>query len=87
MPDAPRYHVSSAIVSTKPGSQHAVLARLRGLQGIDVHAADGTRIIITIEGNSTGELGDRLTSIAVMEGVVAASMVFEHSEKEEEIRP
>lgn len=87
MPDTPRYHVSSAIVSTRPGSQGTILERLRRLQGIDVHAADGTRIIITIEGHSTGELGDRLTSIAVMDGVIAANMVFEHSEQEEEIRP
>ena len=86
MPDTTTYHVSSAVVSVKPDSKDAVLAALPALPGVDVHAADQSRIIITIEGHSTGELGDRLTSIAVMDGVIAANMVFEHSEKEE-LRP
>ena len=86
MPDKRFYHVSSAVVSVAPESRQAVLAALPSVQGVEVHAAEDTRIIITIEGHSTGELGDRLNAISVMDGVVAANMVFELSEKEE-VRP
>ena len=42
---------------------------------------------VTIEGYSTGELGDRLTEIGLMDGVLAANMVFEHAEEEEHTSP
>jgi periplasmic nitrate reductase NapD len=83
--DAPprRWHISSAVVAVKPGCESTVKAALSGLSGVEVHAADRSRIVVTIEGYSTGELGDRLTGISLMDGVIAANMVFEHSEQED----
>lgn len=80
---ARRYHISSAVVAVVPGREADILAALPGLTGVEVHASQAGRIVITIEGFSTGELGDRLTSISAMPGVIAANMVFEHSEAEE----
>jgi periplasmic nitrate reductase NapD len=34
-----------------------------------------------MEGGSTGELGERLTAIGRLDGVIAANMVFEHIEE------
>ena len=34
-----------------------------------------------IEGSSGGELGDLLTAIGNLDGVIAANMVFEHVEE------
>jgi nitrate reductase NapD len=48
-----------------------------------VHAGDGSRIVITIEGPTSGMLGETLTTISVMDGVLAANMVFEHAEDQE----
>ena len=42
-------------------------------------------IVVVIEGTSTGMLGESLSRIAVLEGVVAANMVFEHVETQGEI--
>ena len=78
-----RYHISSAVVSVLPGRQAEIMAALPGLAGVEVHGIERARIVITIEGGSTGELGDRLTTISAMPGVIAANMVFEHSEAEE----
>jgi periplasmic nitrate reductase NapD len=77
-----RWHVSSAVVAVKPGRDPVVVAALAGMVGVEVHAADRNRVVITIEGSSTGELGDRLSTIALMDGVIAANMVFELSEEE-----
>lgn len=82
MPDGRRYHISSAVVSAAPGRVDDVAARLAALPGVDVHASGNGRIVVTIEGYSTGELGDRLTDINVMDGVMVANMVFEHAEEE-----
>lgn len=78
-----RYHVSGAVVAVIPGREEEVLAALPELPGVEVHGSNASRVVITIEGDSTGELGDRLTSISAMDGVIAANMVFERSEEEE----
>ena len=83
MPEPSRYHISSAVVSILPGREAEVLSILPSLPGVELHAAEGARAVVTIEGRSSREMGDRLTDIAKMAGVVAANMVFEHSEEEE----
>lgn len=83
MPEAGRYHVSGAIVAVLPGRTAEIRERLAALPGVEVHAAEGARLVITIEGRSAGEMGDRLTGIALGDGVIAANLVFEHSDSEE----
>ena len=78
-----RYHISSAVIAVLPGHEAEILAALPTLAGVEVHAVENARIVVTIEGYSTGELGDQLTTISAMPGVIAANMVFEHSEAEE----
>ncbi|MCP8896072.1 chaperone NapD [Shinella daejeonensis] len=85
MPDAERHHhISSAVVATKPGCLDGVLAALAGFANVEVYGADKGKIVIVIEGPTTGVLGDTLMRISVLEGVIAANMVFEHVEMEEE---
>lgn len=76
-----RWHVSSAVVSVAPGERDAVKARVEMLDGVEVHGGDATRLIVTIEGTSTGQLGDSLTQINLLPGVLVANMVFEHAEE------
>lgn len=83
MAEQGRYHVSSAIVSAAHGRVDDVMAAITAMPGVEVHAHGNGRIVVTIEGYSTGELGDRLTRIGLMDGVLAANMVFEHAEEEE----
>ncbi|PSH62008.1 glutamate synthase [Phyllobacterium brassicacearum] len=77
------YHISSAVIMTLPAMQDAVLTRLREMANVEVHAHQGNKIVVVIEGISTGILGDRLSQISALEGVMAANMVFEHVETEE----
>lgn len=84
MPERTRYHhVSSVIVSALPGKLDSVRAQLAAMPDVEIHACERNRIIVVIEGNSAGNVGDRLAAISVMEGVVAANLVFEHIEREE----
>ena len=83
MPEPGRYHISSAVVSIVPGRETEVLSVLPSLPGVELHMTEESRAVVTIEGRSLREMGDRLTDIAKMAGVVAANMVFEHSEEEE----
>ncbi|MDT1064671.1 chaperone NapD [Paracoccus sp. CPCC 101403] len=77
------WHVSSAVVSVIPGRMPAVLNALSGHRNVEVHGRDERRIVVTIEGRSSGELGQKLSEINLIDGVLGANMVFEHAEKAE----
>ncbi|MEI2296633.1 chaperone NapD [Ensifer sp. MJa1] len=78
------YHISSAVVATMPASTEAVLAALEGMENVEIHGHGGGKIVVVIEGATTGALGDCLTQISLIDGVISANMVFEHVEMEEE---
>ena len=77
------YHISSAIIMTLPAMHETVLARLHAMANVEVHAHQGNKIVAVIEGTSTGNLGNCLSQISALDGVMAANMVFEHVETEE----
>lgn len=84
MPDAKRHHISSAVIIGKPNHLDVILAALVSFDNVEVHGFDMGKIVIVIEGAATGVLGDTLMRISLLEGVIAANMVFEHVEMEEE---
>lgn len=78
-----RWHVSSAVVVTRPGAEESVGAALAAMENVEVYAAEGGKMVVVIEGRSSGAMGAALADIAALSGVVAANMVFEHAEQEE----
>lgn len=78
-----RHHISSAVVVVLPARREEVAARLARMPGVEVHAGEGSRLVLTIEGSTTGMLGEALTGISLIEGVISANMVFEHIEEAE----
>jgi len=77
------WHISSAVIMVVPTAIQAVLEALSRHENVEVHGHDKSRIVVTIEGRSTGELGQKLTEINLMDGVLGANMVFEHAERTE----
>jgi nitrate reductase NapD len=67
-----------------PAHREQISCHLQEMPGVEVHASDGTRIVVTIEGPSTGMLGETLTRISAMDGVISANMVFEHIDEAED---
>lgn len=78
---AERYHVSSAVVMVTPAKRETVKMVLGDVGGVEVVAEDASHLVVVIEGTSAGELGEKLTSIALMDGVLTANMVFEQAEQ------
>ncbi|WP_205927281.1 chaperone NapD [Rhizobium sp. P32RR-XVIII] len=78
-----QWHISSAVVMTKPGSLEPTLASLAQMPGVEVHGHASGKIIVVIEGEGPNVLGDRLHRISLLDGVISANMVFEHVEREE----
>lgn len=83
MPELRMRHISSAVVTTLPHKADSVAVQIAAIEGVEVRACDRGKIVVVIEGDSTGAMGDCLTRMALLDGVVAANMVFEHIEEEE----
>lgn len=81
-----RHHVSSAVVVALPARRDDIRGQLQEMPGVEVHAADGSRLVVTIEGPTSGVLGETLTRISLLDGVISANMVFEHFEELEDVR-
>lgn len=78
---ASRQHcISSAVASLMPGREDEVLARLVAMEGVETGARQGQKVVLLLEGPSSGAVGSLLAQIAVMDGVISANMVFEYTE-------
>lgn len=81
-----RHHISSAVVVTRPEMAGTLAERLDGIEGVEVHAHEGGKIVVVIEGPHSGALGETLVGISAMDGVLAAHMVFEQALDVEETK-
>jgi periplasmic nitrate reductase NapD len=81
------HHISSAVVFAFPARREEIGKRLAALPGVEVHASEGSRIVVTIEGPTSGFLGETLTNISTLDGVISANMVFEHIDEGEDVGP
>jgi len=53
---------------------------IEALPDTEVHYVQNGKIVIVMEGPSVDVIGNRLTAIALMEGVLSANLVFEQIE-------
>ena len=81
----PQHHISSAVVVVRPEAVERMTVALAQLDGVEVHATGGGKIVVVIEGPSSGFLGETLIGISAMDDVIAAHMVFEQTMAEKEM--
>ena len=76
-------HIAGVLVQTRPEHVPALSARLAGVRGLEIHhtEADG-RMVVTIEGLSRRDVAEALASLQTLDGVLAASLVYETSDFE-----
>jgi nitrate reductase NapD len=70
-------HISSAVIAVLPAHREAVAERLRRLPGVEIHHSNAAKIVVVLEGPSSGALGAMLADISSWPGVLSANMVFE----------
>jgi nitrate reductase NapD len=70
------YHVCGVLLMSRPESVPAVEQTLRDLPGVQLHARDGGRMVVTIEGPDYAHCADTMTRLAVLDGVASSSLVY-----------
>lgn len=75
-------HIASVLVQAWPERIPAVEAELTQIPGVESHGSNGAgKLIITVESHSDGELLASINRIEAAKGVIAASLVYHHSEE------
>ena len=76
-------HIASCVVRVRPESVPAVVAPIEAIIGASIHAeATGGKLVVVIEGSSTGALLDQMDRIRNISGVLSIEMVYQHAEEE-----
>jgi len=79
MPD--RFHISSLVVHSRKELAAGVAAAIGSMQGMQVHGGvDEGKPVVTLETDSEGEIIDRMNAVQVLDGVLAATLVFHQFE-------
>jgi len=78
-------HISSLVVHSRPDRVQSILESLGSIEGAEVHGgADTGKLIVTLETDTESQVVERINAIQLLEGVLAATLVFHHFEPVQE---
>jgi nitrate reductase NapD len=80
-------NISSVVIRARPDELEAVRGRVAVLPGVEVHLAlpEG-RLVITLEDSSVATAADTFIALHNVDGVLGASLVYQYSDDELDIR-
>lgn len=79
----PEVHIASCIVQVRPARLEAARPPIEAVIGWPVSASDGNgKLVVVLEGSSTGALLDQMERIRAVEGVLNIELVYQHAEAE-----
>lgn len=73
-------HISSTVVRCRPADMARLQADIDVLEGAETVHGEHGKLIVILEGPTSSAVGDLLTRINLMDGVVSAAMVYEQIE-------
>jgi periplasmic nitrate reductase NapD len=74
-------HIAGIVVHVRPERVGQVASAISGMPGTEIHAngSDG-RLVVTLEAPSARDIAARIDDIQRLDGVLAASLVYQHNE-------
>lgn len=75
------YHVCGLLLMSRPEQAPAVERALRDMAGVELHASQGGRMVVTVEGSSYAQCADLMTELATLEGVASSALVYHHHDQ------
>jgi nitrate reductase NapD len=76
------YHVCGVLLMTRPEHSPLVEKSLREMPGVELHANDGGRMVVTVEGDAYKGCADTITALSTLKGVASSSLVYHQLENE-----
>jgi nitrate reductase NapD len=77
------HHISSLVVHGRPQAIEALTTAIGAIAGAEVPIADPRgKLVVTLETTSEAGITDALARISLLDGVLAATLVFHHVEED-----
>lgn len=76
------YHVCGVLLMSRPEQAAKVAQALQGKAGVELHASDGGRMVVTVEGTDYGHCADMISELATLDGVASSSLVYHQIDTE-----
>lgn len=70
------YHVCGVLLMSRPEHAAVVERALQELPGVELHANDRGRMVVTVEGTEYSHCADMITELATLDGVASSSLVY-----------
>lgn len=78
-------HISSLVVHSRPERVPAIIERIALIEGAEVHGGEAAgKLIVTLETETENQVVERINAIQLLDGVLAATLVFHHFEPVQE---
>lgn len=73
-------NISGVVVYTVPAQSQLVVTHLNEIEGVEVHAEENGKLIVTVEKENIGAMADQVMQFQDMPGIMSVAMVYQHSE-------
>jgi len=78
-------NISGVLVHVQPQRMGQVSGKLNAIAGVDVHAAEKGKLVVTVENKKLNALADQVMAFQHIKGVMSVSMVYHESDDNENI--
>ena len=84
IPSTEEWHIAGIVVYAHPQSVAHVRAAVEAMTGVEIHAAsDNGKMVVTVEAPTSRAIAAHLTCLHQLEGVLSATLVYQHNEDAE----
>ena len=73
-------NISGVLVYAVPKQADSVAESLSAIEGVEVHAVEDGKLVVTIEHENINALADQVMQFQDMPGVMSVAMVYQHNE-------
>lgn len=73
-------NISGVLVYARPDKTDSVSKMLSEFNGVEVHACDHGKLVVTIEDEHTGALADRVIQFQDLPNILSVAVVYHHDE-------
>ena len=75
------FNICGLVVRSKDSRVDEVRDSLSALPGVEIHAEETGRMVVTVENDDPGTVYDTVQHIPFIDGVVSTSLVYQYSDQ------
>lgn len=73
-------HLASLVLQVRPDREDEVRGQLAELPGLEIHASEGGKMVVTLEAPDEATIAEAMTAMNLLDGVYSATLVFHYHE-------